>query len=72
VDSGAHSLILHFSCTYSDMFDSDLITSGAECIYSGTGQSQLASRLERVDFDGAVAADNSALIASLNLAYHVW
>jgi hypothetical protein len=45
------------------MFDSDLITSGAECIYSETGQSQLASRLERVDFDGAVAGGTFACIA---------
>jgi hypothetical protein len=63
VDGRAHSLILHSSCTYSDMFDSDLITSGAECIYSGTGQSQLASRLERVDLDGAVTSCTFACIA---------
>jgi hypothetical protein len=38
------ALSLDFPCTYSDLFDSDLVTSGAECIYSGTEQLRLGSR----------------------------
>lgn len=45
VKSGA--LSLDFPCTYSDLFDSDLVTSGAECTYSGTEQLRLGSRLGR-------------------------
>ena len=43
--SGA--LSLDFPCTYSDLVDSDLVTSGAECTYSGTEQLELGSRPAR-------------------------
>jgi hypothetical protein len=46
-DRGGWSAFSRFPCTYSDLFDSDLITSGAECIYPGTEQLRLGSQLER-------------------------